>query len=156
MSNINNNIQKFWEQCKDYVLYPNINQLQGTWDDNRECPARCCIAARFAKAFGAYQISGPSKFHYSAGINVAAIQIGISTMELRCMFWACGAPLRPFGGQPWAESVEKIFDRFTLIERVPTEKQLLSYKTLMLSPTLTVRPEITRGGCYQYMTIKAI
>lgn len=107
-----------------------------TWDQSCGCMADlpCCIGAHLARHWqDSIRKDSPDAISagdrmldhdWVAGREALAERAGISTRDLdKCLFVA-GAPRYPFGHLAWEDHVSEVWERLSMIERVPTDRDL--------------------------------
>ena len=122
-ANLNNRIKKFYNDVKDYVLLPNMNQSQGWWYDATQHGSKCCFGARVAKAYNIIFADDPKVYSYVDGRNQMTNALNIKSVDLILILWLCGATNSPFGSSRWIRQPKFVMNKLLKIEREPTNAE---------------------------------
>ena len=132
---LNSRIQEFFDNVKDYVLLPDMNQTHGYFyeggvhgEPGDEHGSNCCFGARVARGISEPEVimhpgtdQEYSRWDFSDGEEDMMEFLEVSERELTFMLWVCGASVCAFGSRNWDRPVEEVMKRFVQIENRPLD-----------------------------------
>ena len=122
MKYLKQRIKKFCDKTYGIVTLPDMDQCNGTWDNDLDEPHKCCFGARIAKAYNLKDMFFDAH-GYMAGFNQMRQDLNLKPNELNSLLWICGAHFRPFEDLEWKCSPNEVMDNLMKVERKPKPYQ---------------------------------